>query len=88
MANGSNAKDSVLGVFGPYTPKDRTPKDTIQRPNTMYVRTKVSGELLCYYYHKRFIVDTRGVRYPGLISHVTIPGGGTTDDVSGFRRGL
>jgi len=70
---------SSIGVFGPGTSKDRTPQDTIQRPNTMYGVTKVSGELLCDYYHKRFGVDTRGVRYPGLISHVTLPGGGTTD---------
>jgi len=70
---------SSIGVFGPGTPKDRTPQDTIQRPNTMYGVTKVAGELLCDYYHKRFGVDTRGVRYPGLISYVTPPGGGTTD---------
>jgi len=70
---------SSIGVFGPGTPKDRTPQDTIQRPNTMYGVTKVAGELLCDYYHKRFDVDTRGVRYPGLISYVTPPGGGTTD---------
>jgi nucleoside-diphosphate-sugar epimerase len=70
---------SSIGAFGPGTPPDRTPQDTIQRPNTMYGVTKVSGELLCDYYHQRFGVDTRGVRYPGLISHVAPAGGGTTD---------
>lgn len=56
-----------------------TPQDTLQRPNTIYGVTKVSGELLCDYYHSKFGVDTRGVRFPGLISYVTPPGGGTTD---------
>ena len=70
---------SSIGAFGPLTPPDNTPQDTIQQPNTMYGITKVSGELLCNYYHKRFGVDTRGVRYPGLISHTTLPRGGTTD---------
>jgi nucleoside-diphosphate-sugar epimerase len=70
---------SSIGAFGPGTPKQGTPQDTIQRPNTMYGVTKVSGELLCDYYHERFGVDTRGVRYPGLISYVAPPGGGTTD---------
>jgi len=70
---------SSIGAFGPTTPLDNTPQDTIQRPNTMYGVTKVSGELLCDYYHKRFGVDTRGVRYPGIISNETLPGGGTTD---------
>ena len=70
---------SSIAAFGPSTPKDRTPQDTIQRPNTIYGVTKVSGELLCDYYHERFGVDTRGVRFPGLISYVTPPGGGTTD---------
>ena len=70
---------SSIGAFGPTTPPDSTPQDTIQRPTTMYGVTKVSGELLCDYYHQRFGVDTRGVRFPGLISHVTLPGGGTTD---------
>lgn len=70
---------SSIGAFGPSTPKDNTPQDTIQRPTTMYGVTKVSGELLCDYYHKKFGVDTRGVRFPGLISYVTPCGGGTTD---------
>ncbi len=70
---------SSIGAFGPLTPAENTPQDTIQHPNTMYGITKVSGELLCGYYHKRYGVDTRGVRYPGLISYKTPPGGGTTD---------
>ena len=70
---------SSIGAFGPLTPKDNTPQDTIQRPQTMYGVTKVSGELLCDYYFKKFGVDTRGVRFPGLISYDTLPGGGTTD---------
>ena len=70
---------SSIGAFGPSTPPNNTPQDTIQRPTTMYGVTKVAGELLCDYYHKRFDVDTRGVRYPGLISYVTPCGGGTSD---------
>jgi len=70
---------SSIGVFGLTTPLDNTPQDTIQRPNTMYGVTKVAGELLCDYYYHRFGVDTRGLRYPGLISYETLPGGGTTD---------
>jgi nucleoside-diphosphate-sugar epimerase len=70
---------SSIGAFGPSTPRDRTPQVTIQRPTTMYGVTKVSGELLCDYYWSRFGVDTRGLRLPGLISHVAPPGGGTTD---------
>ena len=70
---------SSIGAFGPTTPRDRAPQDTIQQPTTMYGVTKVSGELLCNYYHHRFGVDTRGVRFPGIISHVAPPGGGTTD---------
>lgn len=70
---------SSIAAFGPGTPRDATPQDTIQRPNTMYGVTKVAGELLCDYYHARFGLDTRGLRYPGLISYVAPPGGGTTD---------
>ena len=70
---------SSIGAFGPNTPKDKTPQDTIQRPTTMYGVNKVAGELLADYYFHRFGVDTRGVRFPGLISYVTPPGGGTTD---------
>lgn len=70
---------SSIGAFGPSTPKDNTPQDTIQRPTTMYGVNKVSGELLCDYYYKKFGVDTRGVRFPGLISYEVLPGGGTTD---------
>ncbi|NMB28068.1 MAG: L-threonine 3-dehydrogenase [Tissierellia bacterium] len=70
---------SSIAAFGDSTPKDNTPQDTIQRPNTMYGVTKVAGELLCDYYYHKFGVDTRGVRFPGLISYETLPGGGTTD---------
>lgn len=70
---------SSIAAFGPSTPKDMTPQDTIQRPTTMYGVTKVAGELLCDYYHQRYGVDTRGVRFPGLISYKALPGGGTTD---------
>ncbi|TMN22074.1 NAD-dependent epimerase/dehydratase family protein [Lentibacillus cibarius] len=70
---------SSIGAFGPSTPKKGTPQETIMRPTTMYGVNKVAGELLCDYYYYRFGVDTRGVRYPGLISYVTPPGGGTTD---------
>ncbi|MDH4318590.1 MAG: NAD-dependent epimerase/dehydratase family protein, partial [Desulfobulbaceae bacterium] len=70
---------SSIGAFGPSTPRVNTPQETIQRPNTMYGVAKVSAELLCDYYHTRYGLDTRGVRFPGLISHKTPPGGGTTD---------
>ncbi len=70
---------SSIGAFGPTTPKNHTPQDTVQRPTSMYGVTKVSGELLCDYYYLKYQVDTRGLRYPGIISNVTLPGGGTTD---------
>ncbi|NLE76882.1 MAG: NAD-dependent epimerase/dehydratase family protein [Chloroflexi bacterium] len=70
---------SSIAAFGPDTPQDHTPQRTILRPTTMYGVTKVSGELLCNYYVKRFGLDVRGVRYPGIISAETLPGGGTTD---------
>ncbi len=70
---------SSIGAFGPTTPRRATPQETIQRPTTIYGITKVSGELLCDYYHHRFGLDTRGLRLPGLVSFVAPPGGGTTD---------
>ena len=70
---------SSIGSFGPDTPHVNTPQDTIQRPKSMYGVTKVATELLSDYYHLKFGVDTRSVRFPGLISSVTLPGGGTTD---------
>lgn len=70
---------SSIGAFGPSSPHDNTPQDTIQRPQTLYGITKVTGELLSDYYFKRFGVDTRSVRFPGIISDGTPPGGGTTD---------
>lgn len=70
---------SSIAAFGPSTPPDQTPQDTLQRPTTMYGVTKVAGELLCDYYFQKYGVDTRGVRFPGLISYETLPGGGTTD---------
>lgn len=70
---------SSIGSFGPETPRDHTPQDTIQRPITIYGVSKVTTELLSDYYFKKYGVDTRAVRFPGLISYVTPPGGGTTD---------
>ena len=70
---------SSIGSFGPETPHQNTPQDTLQRPRSMYGVTKVATELLSDYYHTKYGVDTRSVRFPGLISNVTLPGGGTTD---------
>ncbi len=70
---------SSIGSFGPNTPHDDTPQDTIQRPTSMYGVTKVATELLSDYYFHKYGVDTRSVRFPGLISYTTLPGGGTTD---------
>ncbi|MBI4121149.1 MAG: L-threonine 3-dehydrogenase [Parcubacteria group bacterium] len=80
---------SSIGAFGPLSPRRYTPQDTIQRPTSMYGITKLAGELLCDYYHDHFGVDTRGVRYPGIISWSHTPGGGTTDyAVEIFRAAL
>jgi nucleoside-diphosphate-sugar epimerase len=70
---------SSIAAFGPETPRDKTPQETVLKPRTMYGLTKVAGELLCNYYFERFGLDVRGVRYPGIISYKTPPGGGTTD---------
>jgi nucleoside-diphosphate-sugar epimerase len=70
---------SSIAAFGPETPKNRTPQTPVMRPTTIYGVTKLAGELLCTYYVNRFGLDVRGVRYPGVISSETLPGGGTTD---------
>ena len=70
---------SSIGSFGPETPRNNVPQDTIQRPTTIYGVSKVTTELLSDYYYRKYGVDTRSVRFPGLISYVTPPGGGTTD---------
>ncbi len=70
---------SSIAAFGPETPRDPAPQSTLQRPTTMYGVTKVAGELLCDYYHCRYGVDARGLRFPGLVSYTASPGGGTTD---------
>ena len=70
---------SSIAVFGPDSPKDNTPQNTIMNPNTIYGVTKIAGEKLCAYYYQKYGVDVRSLRYPGLIGHKSLPGGGTTD---------